>query len=427
MFRSILNTFGTKSATAVINLLIAIALSRYLGAAGKGEQSLIITTIAFILVFANLVGGATLVYLTPRHRASVLLIPSYLWTLFVSILAYVILALFHVVEKQYILHICILALLNSYVSIHSSLLIGKEKIAAANMLNLIQPLITVITLMVLFAAFKKADISSYIISLYLAFGISLVISVFMVIKWFGRDIVPSSEGSVQVVRDLIRFGFLNQVAHITQMLSFRLSYYVLAHYHGDAALGIYSNGISLAESIWLISKSISMVQYARIANTEDREYSRQLTARLVKVSLVASVVLLIPLLAFPSEVYRLIFGQEFGDVKNVIWTLAGGVLIYNISILTGHYFSGTGRYHINAITSTLGLVFSIILYYTMIPAWGMYGAGIGTSLSYLLTTSILVFLFYRESTIKTGMFSFNKEDLSFLKIGIKELLKRKQS
>jgi O-antigen/teichoic acid export membrane protein len=425
VFRSILNTFGTKSATAVINLLIAIALSRYLGAAGKGEQSLIITTVAFILVFANLVGGATLVYLTPRHRASVLLIPSYIWTLFISILAYLVLAVFHIVDKQYILHICILSLLNSYVSIHSSILIGKEKIAAANLLNLVQPVITVVVLIILFMGFKKTDISAYIISLYLAFGISLVISVFMVIKWFGRDIVPSSEGSVQVVRDLIRFGFLNQVAHITQMLSFRLSYYVLDHFRGEAQLGVYSNGISLAESIWLISKSISMVQYARIANSDDKDYARELTVRLIKGSLAVSVLLLVPLVVFPPEIYRFVFGPEFGDVRNVIWTLAAGVLIYNISILTGHYFSGTGKYYVNALTSTLGLIVSVALYYTMIPAWGIYGAGFATSISYIFTSGVLVFLFYRESGSTSSIIRFGKEDIEYLKREMKELLKRK--
>ena len=70
MLSKILNTFGAKTAGAVINLLIAIILSQFLGPEGKGQQGLIITTIAFILVFANLVGGGTLVYLVPRYKIS---------------------------------------------------------------------------------------------------------------------------------------------------------------------------------------------------------------------------------------------------------------------------------------------------------------------------------------------------------------------
>jgi Na+-driven multidrug efflux pump len=81
----------------------------------------------------------------------------------------------------------------------------------------------------------------------------------------------------------------------------------------------------------------------------------------------------------------------------VIWTLATGVLVYNFSILIGHYYSGTGRYQVNAITSSIGLVASVILYFTLIPRFGMIGAGWATSLSYLFTTLILIVLFDREN------------------------------
>jgi O-antigen/teichoic acid export membrane protein len=128
LFGKILNTFGARALAAVINLLIAIVLSQYLGPAGKGIQSLVITTITFILVFANLIGGGTLVYLVPRYAPSLLILPSFLWTIFVSILSYFVLLLFPVVDESIVIHICILSVLNSFVSINTSVLIGKEKI-----------------------------------------------------------------------------------------------------------------------------------------------------------------------------------------------------------------------------------------------------------------------------------------------------------
>jgi Na+-driven multidrug efflux pump len=73
------------------------------------------------------------------------------------------------------------------------------------------------------------------------------------------------------------------------------------------------------------------------------------------------------------------------------------VLVYNFSILIGHYFSGTGRYYLNAVSSSLGLVASVILYYTLIPAFGITGAGWATSASYLVTTLILVYIFNKEN------------------------------
>ncbi|RLD34114.1 MAG: hypothetical protein DRI83_08455, partial [Bacteroidetes bacterium] len=105
MINKILNTFGTRSLSAVINFLIAIAVSQYLGPEGKGEQGIIIATIAFVLVFSNLVGGATLVYLVPRYKFSLLLLPSYAWSAGISIIAFGILWGFKIVENDFILHI----------------------------------------------------------------------------------------------------------------------------------------------------------------------------------------------------------------------------------------------------------------------------------------------------------------------------------
>jgi len=397
LFGKILNTFGARALSAVINLLIAIILSQYLGPSGKGVQSLIITTITFVLVFANLVGGATLVYLVPRHKPSVLILPSYIWTFLVCLVSYFVLLLFPVVEESFILHICILSALNSIVAINTSILIGKEKINASNLISLTQPFILIISLLIFFTIKDEPRIQDYIYSLYISFGISVIVSLAFYYKHCGRISLHSFNEYRQIAVEMVRYGILNQVAHVTQMLSFRLSYYVLDHYHGEAAVGVYSNGISLAESIWLISKSISMVQYARISNIQDRPEAAKLTVRLIKFSLAASIVILIPLMLLPSSFYTFIFGDGFSETRMVIWTLAFGVLVYNFSILTGHYFSGTGRYQVNAIASSLGLVASVILYFTLIPRFSMAGAGWATSLSYLVTTIILMALFNREN------------------------------
>jgi O-antigen/teichoic acid export membrane protein len=397
LFDKILNTFGTKVLSAVINLLIAIILSQFLGPAGKGLQSLIITTITFVLVFANLVGGATLVYLVPRHSPSLLMLPSYLWTILISVASIGFLFIFPLIEKSFIIHICILSALNSFVAINTSILIGKEKIHASNYISLFQPGILIVCLLIFFCFSHHPGILGYIYSLYFSFGLTILLSFFYYHKYCGKIHVHSFHEYRQIAIEMLRYGVLNQVAHITQMLSFRLSYYVLNYYHGEAAVGVYSNGISIAESIWLIAKSISLVQYARISNTADRTEAANLTVRLIKFSTITSIIILIPLVLLPSSFYSFIFGMGFSGTRMVILTLVVGVVVYNFSILTGHYFSGTGRYYVNALVSSLGLVVSISLYFSLIPKFSIAGAGWATSISYLITTIIMMSFFSKEN------------------------------
>ncbi|MDT8392343.1 MAG: polysaccharide biosynthesis C-terminal domain-containing protein [Bacteroidales bacterium] len=423
MLSRILNTFGTRSLSAVINFLIAIVVSQYLGPGGKGAQGIIITTIAFVLVFSNLVGGATLVYLIPRFKYSLLLLPSYLWSVFVSIIAFGLLYFFRVVDQQFIVHISALSILNSFTNINATLLIGKEKIKASNLISLMQPFIVIMGLLYYFLIAGQESIQSYIHSLYFAFGGSLLISFYYINRVFGKINLHSVSSYATVISALFRLGFMNQMAHITQMMSFRLSYYFLEQFHGEASVGIYSNGIQIMESIWLISKSISLVQYARIANTADRKYAQQLSLNMLKAGISISLISILPLLLLPESFYLFIFGKGFTGVKEVIWVLAPGVLVYNVSIILGHYFSGIGKYYINTLASGLGLLISIGLFFALIPSYVTLGAGIATSISYGFTSMVVLIFFMREAKSKAKDFILSKKDI----VQLRELIRKQKN
>ena len=397
MLKKIIHTFGITAFSAVLNLVVAVLLSQYLGPTGKGSQSLILTTISFILIFSNLVGGATIVYLIPRFETILLIVPSYLWTVLMSLVSFFILKLTGLIESKYILHVCILAIIYSVTSIHSNILIGKQRIKESNNLVLLQTVLLVVCLLVSFTAFRIFSINSYIIALYISMGSSMLISTILISASFKGIELNNFTRYIPVVKQMLTFGFQNQIAHITQLLSFRLSYYVIEEYIGIAAVGVYSNGISIVESIWMVAKSMSLVQYSYISNSTNREESARITLLLVKAGLFASLLLLIPLVLIPVEAYVFIFGQGFSDIKPVIVTLLPGILIYNVSILFGHYFSGTGRYSINGRISAIGLIVSVILYFTLIPLFNIRGAGLATSLSYIFTSLLFLWYFAKEN------------------------------
>jgi O-antigen/teichoic acid export membrane protein len=244
-------------------------------------------------------------------------------------------------------------------------------------------------------------------------------------RFFGKFEPVSTSLTRKVLRELFRLGFLNQIAHITQMLSFRLSYYLLDYFHGEAAVGVYSNAISLTESLWLISKSISLVQYARIANTEDRSYATHLTMRLTKAAFLLSAALLVPLLVLPVDVYTFVFGEGFEGIKPVIWVLAPGVLMYNVSILAGHYFSGLGKYNVNAMVSTIGLFVSVTAYLLLIPSHSGQGAGIAATISYTFNSLFLLILFKRHNRVKLEGFIPTTDYFTFLKKEVRNYLGKK--
>ncbi|HNW98884.1 MAG TPA: oligosaccharide flippase family protein [Bacteroidales bacterium] len=396
MFSKILNTFSTKFITAIINFFIAVIISQYLGATGKGEQGIIITTITLILIFSNLIGGPSIVYLVPRHPLQRIVIPAYAWSLLTSIIFFFIMNLVYIVKPEYILHVVILTTINSFASINNSVLIGKEKIKTNNYINLLQTIVIIGSLLFFFNIQNKIEIYSYIKALYFGFGINFILGFIFIIPFFKKQINPTGKFN-EALQGLLKFGFWNQLGTIAQMLSFRISYYFIEYFNGTKDVGIYSNGISIIESVWLVTTSITLVQYSRIVNSENNEYSQKLTIRLTRISLLSIFFILIPLVLLPSSFYTFIFGHEFGDINKVIWTLAPGVLIFNIVNITGHYFSGTGKYHINALAMGVGFAATLIFGLILIPLYGIIGAGITASISYIVTAIVISIIFSKEA------------------------------
>jgi O-antigen/teichoic acid export membrane protein len=400
VINNILNTFGARLFSALLNLLIAIIISRFLGPEGKGQQGLIIATITYVLVFANLMGGSAIVYLVPRFSWSLIVLPAYLWSVLTSMAFYFALSVFQLIDQGFILHVAILSLISAFTAINSSLLIGKEKITTSNLVAFVQPLATALALSVLFFGMGQNTIQSYLLSLYISFGLAFLLSIFFLGRFTSRFRLSSRGAYFEIIRHMLRYGLLNQLAHIFQLLSFRMSYYWLEQTYSSAEVGVYSNGASLVESIWLISRSISLVLYARIANTSDKLYAQKISMQLALGSLFISFTGLIVLVLLPSQVFVFVFGDGFHEIGLVIRSLAPGVLLFSLALVLGHYFSGTGKYHVNTIASFAGLVVAVIAFNFMIPAYGITGAGWATSISYTITSAIVIIYFARESKIK---------------------------
>ena len=206
-----------------------------------------------------------------------------------------------------------------------------------------------------------------------------------------------------------------------QLFNYRLSYYIIEKYFDRATLGVFSIGVQISESVWIISKSIAMVQYARIANSRDPVYSRDLTAAFIRITTLLTLVILGFLLILPSGFFVLIFRSDFSNLHQVILSLSAGILAIAISLMLSHYFSGSGKPWHNTISSGVGLIFTLLLGFVLIPRMGITGAGITSSVAYTAGTVYQLIVFVRVSGAKwKSLQPFGKDYLKVLQLLKKE-------
>lgn len=408
MLRKILGNFGVRLISAVVNLMIAVVVSQYLGASGKGEQSLVLTMIAIVTIFDNMVGGASIVYLTNKLRIRELFVASYFWTLIISVISYVVLVFADLVPDKFIMSVVILSAVSSIVSIHSSILLGKENLRSFNLLSFLVPFISLAVLLIQFILNWNRTAEAYVYSLYVAYGITLFISILLILGHVKKDVAFEVSNTWFTFKSLFYFGFQNQLAHVFQLLSFRMSYFFLERDCGAAEVGIYSNAVSVIESIWMISTSISLWQYAKISNSTDVSYTKNITEQLTKYGLLTAFAALIVLLVIPAGFYTWLFGKEFRGLNELMWCLAPGIWVFNYALIIGHYFSGHGKYYVNAIASAVGLVVTCVSAYYLIPAFKIQGAAISASASYFVTSLVVILYFRKEGANFVVFPSFNE-------------------
>lgn len=403
MRKEILNTFGARFFYSGGNLLMVILTAQLLGAEGRGIVSLLGTSIFIISIFGGFIGGASLVYISPKHRnkreTEGIIKISYIWEVLTS---FFITAIFYIggwVPKGLIPHIFFLGVLLSIFMTNIFLFQSFEDIGTFNLSLLIQMLSLIFTFCVLSLFFGRKTVDSYIISLYVSYLTVISFQIFFIyqtIKSFEEGVNPS----FSIIKELLKFGFMNQLANLFQYLNYRFSYFVLNELKGSADVGIYSVGVGIAESVWIIAASFYTLQYAKITNTKDIHYARELTIKFSKSSFLFTFLAIILILLIPSHFFGIIFGNEFVEVKRIVFYLSPGILIFAFAIILCHYFAGIGKYHIYALGAFLGFLFTVAFNLLLVKRYGWIGSAVSTDICYTALCTFVLYCFFKEAKHK---------------------------
>jgi len=422
LIKKILGTAGSRLIITLISFIVVIINARNLGAGGVGEITLLVLGITIILLISNVVGGGALVYLIPRFDLFTILVPAYFWSFLSAIIGAYALSFFELIPRIYTHHVLFLSLFQSLASTNLNVLLGKEKIKQYNFISVFQVVVLIGSLILFFFYLNRIEVISYIYSMYLAYFSSFLISAFAIRKFVNFDGFDHFD---EAIIQIFKYGTYVQLANLLQLLNYRLGYFIIERFLGKPSLGVFSVGTQVSEGLWLFGKSVAMVQYSRISNSTDAVYARILTLRFIKFVFILTFSLLAVLILIPDSFFVLIFMKDFSGLHQIILSLSPGILAMSVSMILSHFFSGTGRHYHNTISSGIGLVLTLIFGFTLIPEFGILGAGITASISYFASASYQLIVFMKITKTSARNFLLSGDDISFIKNEISEIIKRK--
>ncbi len=426
MFRKIIGTIGTRALTAVLAFITWTLNAHYLGPEQVGTISLVILAVTIIQLFTNFVAGGALIYLTPRTGIYNLFIPAYAWSFAITLIAAFVLQLLgtlfpimEIIPAGYFKPVLFLAFVMSFTSANYMLLLGLERVHAFNLISLVQIIILFVILLFMLFGIRLLDVMAYYWAIFISYSIAMVIGLVVLSPSLKRVPLTNMKG---LMLEILRFGSYVQFANIFQTMNYRLSLRFVDFYIGRAAVGVLSLGMQLAEGMWLISRSIATVQYSRLSNEMNYDYSVRLTLTLAKISWVVTGLAMLLVLAIPKFVFVAIFTAKFGDVKLVIASLAFGIVALSVSMILSGFFSSINKPYHNTISSAIGLVFTVGLGLLLIPKYGIPGAGIAATISYSILTLYQFIVFSRMTKLTMRDFMLTRAEIALLVSEMKKII-----
>jgi O-antigen/teichoic acid export membrane protein len=417
MLKKIIETVGTRFFVAFINIFLLIFNAKTLGTQGVGTIGLILATSTIIVVLNDVFCGGGLVFLIPKYEVSQLILFPVLMSFVSSFIACALLFLIGVLKNEYLFLTYFLSVILTLGNVTRVFLLGKEKIRAININDLIQPIAMVLLLLFCFLVLGRKSVNVYLFCFFTSSFCALIYSFFSLSDYI---ILKKLKMDVATLKVTIHYGFLNQLANIAQQLNYRLNYFFIQKYVGLGGLGQFDAATKVSESSWIISRSIASIELSSIANRSELVYARNLTIRLFKLNFFVILLFLVFVLLIPNRIYTdYLFNKDFVDIKQIILYLSAGILFLACCSIFSSYFSGIGLIYHNTISSSVGLVVLLLVGVFLIPLKGIFGAAITCSASYFASFLYLYIVFVRKNKVKFREFIPNKEDILFAKERLK--------
>ena len=417
MLKKILETIGTRYLIAILNLALIFINAKALGIEGVGLVGLIVASVNIAVIFNGIFSGNTIVYFMNKYPVQTIVCPAYLWTFIGSGLACGFLFLTGLLPVSYGLDIYLVSVLSSLVVANTRILLGKENMKGFNMTYMLQGGLLFFALLYFYYVAHEQTVRSYIWGMYITNGIAFVVSCFLVYPILKRKsgekiIIPLGI----ILKEMFAYGLWAGADNLAEVLTTRLNYFLIKRLGGLSSVGLLDAGTKISESVWHISRSVSLIEYSSVAKTTDALEQKRITIRLFKLTFCVLFVVMGCILCIPEWVYTdYLFSSEFVGMRKVVAGLSVGIIALGSNNILSHYFIGTGRIRYSAFCSFIGLITLLIAGYLLIPMYGVTGSAVSTSIAFTAMLLFSLISFIKQTHSRLSEFLPNKEDWQYIR------------
>lgn len=415
-----INTIANQFIILVISVLISIITARVLGPEGKGQLTLILLIPMLSITFGRMGIGHAVNYYASRTSSTKLIVNSFVLSTLLSILlvaltlpvAYALKdVFFKTINEKLIVLISFFIPFYIFNNHFISLLQGLYKINIRNLLLVSQPMLNLLLLILLITILKLGLNGAVIASI-----IALLFAVFLSGIFLLKEIkVKEISLDFSLMRQLLTFGFKSHIGNILKDLSYRSDILIISYFLPAAFVGYYIIAVTIAEIIWKIPDAVGSVLLPYVAHM-DNNSAKTFTPVVSRVVLVPVTIACLLIFLFGKNIITLAFGQEFLPSSSVLVILLPGILSFALWKILANDLIAQGYPARYSLTSGIALVTMVVLDLLLIPKFGINGAAVASTVSYIAATASIIFIYTRitDNSFKDLLIPV-RSDFSFYK------------
>lgn len=217
--------------------------------------------------------------------------------------------------------------------------------------------------------------------------------------------------SWEVTRKVLSYGFRYYFSKISNIMNVQIGTIILAMLASRDEVGLFSMAMVLPVRVLAIPETIGAVILPRVA--ADAAGRPKLVMQCARLTGVVSGVVLLVGAVLAKWLVPVLFSPRFIPSVAIIWLLAPGFWLRSIAKMPHAYFVGSNRPGVSSIAVAVGVVTNMAGMLLLYPVLGLLGAGVATSLGYLVSSLILTGYFWRIAGLGPWELGrFRKDDLA---------------
>lgn len=228
-----------------------------------------------------------------------------------------------------------------------------------------------------------------VLGLFIAYAFS-----FLILSIIGcvviRDYLPHGLSDVNnfttYSREIASFGGYQLIGGLSAMLLYRTDILLVEHFKGGVSTALYQSALVPAEMIWFIPSAIQMAFLQHTASLWGSDEVGEINENLqtgIKYAVLSLTLFGGGLLVLAKPFLTVYFGPDYVGATTTLQILIIGAFFFGIIRVVVPVLQATGWIRYTELITVGALVINILLNVTLIPRYGIIGAGIGTGISYV--------------------------------------------